>query len=317
MDTMNFTMPINLVHAEYALLNVLHAQLHPPHAHPAILGEIDSLELMLQDAKLVFANLDTTPLLMDHVFNPTVILILSALSASKDLDFVSNVWPQGTESLKIQKPFVSVWTDSMLMLTIPVSLALVDACSAPQLLTAPAVLFWPLLMELELEPAHAPQRPTSLSQLKVPVIVLHVDPTAMCVLIPIPAHPVLPLSPRPSTTNVSAQQRTSSIVLVNVFHAQLDASLAPQQLTAADVLSHLCFKEQSAKLAVMMDLLLLDQCAKDAQLDACNALKTLSASTALMASTCTTVPATAFVLLEPLEIAHQVTGTVSHATLLA
>jgi hypothetical protein len=100
-----------------------------------------------------------------------------------------------------------------------------------------------------------------------------------------------------------------------VFHAQLDVNPALPQLTVVDVLSHSSFKEPSVKPAVMMDLLLLDQSAKDAQLDAYNALKTSSASTVLMASTCTTEPATAFALLEPLEIAHQVTGTVSHVTL--
>jgi hypothetical protein len=205
MDTMSFTTLINRAPVENALLNVLHAQLHPLHAHHAILIRIDSLESMLQDVKLVFVNLDTTPLLMDHVFNLTVILIPSALNASKDLDFVSNVWPQGTESLSIQKPFVFVWMDSMLMLTIPVFHALVDACSALQLLTAQAVLFWPPLMELELEPAHAPQRPTLLSHLMVFAIVLLVDLTAAFASMPIPAQLAFPLSPRQSTTNASVQ----------------------------------------------------------------------------------------------------------------
>jgi hypothetical protein len=314
-DTMNFTMPINPVPAENVLLNVKHVQLHPPHAHHAISQEIDSLELMLQDVKLAFANLDSTPLLMVHVFNLTAMLILSVLNANKDLNYVFNAWPQKTELLNFQKAFVFVWMDSMLMLVTTVLHAHVDVYSALQQLTVQAVLSWPLLMQLELELAHALQRPTSLSHQKELVTVLLVDPIAMSVLMPIPAQLVFHLSLRQSITNVSAQQRTSSITPVNASHAQLDVNHALQQLIAADVLNHLCFKEQFVKPTAMMDLPLLDQSAEDAQLDAYNALKTSSASTAPMVSTCTTVPATAYALQELLEIAHQATGTVSHATL--
>jgi len=313
MDIMNFTMLINPVPAKSAALNALHAQLPQLHAHHAMPQETDTLELILQDVKLAFVNLDTILLLMVHAFNQTAMLIPSALNANKDLNFAFNALPQRTELLSFQKAFVFAWMDSMLIQLTTVSHALRDVFFALQQLTAQAVLLWPLLMELD--HVHAHQRLTSLYLLKELVIVLLVDLIAVFVLMPILAQLAYHHSPRLLTTNVFAQPRTSSTQPVNVFHAQLDANHALQQLTAADVLNHLSFKELFVKLTVMMDLLLLDQFAKDAQLDAYNALKTLFASIVLMVFTCITVPATVFVLQEPLEIAHQATGIVFLAIL--
>jgi hypothetical protein len=45
------------------------------------------------ESQLAFANPVTTQLLMDLVFNPTAMLIPSALSASKDSSCASNVCP--------------------------------------------------------------------------------------------------------------------------------------------------------------------------------------------------------------------------------
>ncbi len=125
-DTMSFTMLTNREPAKNAALNALHAQLLQLHALLAIPQGTDSPELMLQDVKLVFANQATTPLLMAHVFSPTVILIHSAPNANKDLDFVFNAWLQETESLKTLRLFVSAWMDFMLTQAITVLLVLPD-----------------------------------------------------------------------------------------------------------------------------------------------------------------------------------------------
>jgi len=111
------------------------------------------------------ASLDILPLLMDLVFNPTVMLILSALNVSKDLNFAFNVLLPRIESLSFLKVSVFVWMDSMLMLIMSVFHVEMDAESAHQLLTVLLVLLWQLPAETEC--AHALKRLTSLSQLTV------------------------------------------------------------------------------------------------------------------------------------------------------
>ena len=313
MDTMSFIMPINRELVENAVLNALHAQLLQLPAPLAIPQGIDSLELILQDVKLVFVNQDITPFLMAHVSNPTVMLILSVPNANKVLDFAFNAWPQETESLNTLKAFVFAWTDSMLTQPITVLPVLLDAYYALQPLTVQAVLSWPLPMEMEA--AHAHQRHTLLYLHKELVTVLPVDLTAVFVLTLTLAQAASHPSPGQLITNVFAQQRTLSTEPANVSHAQLDANPAHHPLTAANASNPLSFKALFVKATAMTASLLLAQSVKDVPLDAFNALKTSSASTVLMDSTCTMEPATAFVLLEPSETAHQATGTVSLATL--
>ncbi len=168
-----------------------------------------------------------------------------------------------------------------------------------------------------MEAAHAQQRHSLQYLHKELVTVLPVDLTAVFVLTPTLVQAASHHSPKLLITNVFAQQRITLTEPVNVSHVQLDANHAHQPLTAANVLSHLSFKALFAKPTAMTASLLLDQSAEDVPPDVFNALKTLSASTALIISTCTMEPATAFALLEPSETAHQVTGTVFLATLLA
>jgi hypothetical protein len=98
--------------------------------------ETEFLELMILAVKHVSASLDITQLLMDHASNPIATLIHSALSASKDLNFVFNALPPRTESLNYLKVFVCVWMDSMLIQAMFVSLAQLDVESALQQQTA-------------------------------------------------------------------------------------------------------------------------------------------------------------------------------------
>ena len=144
---------------------------------------------------------------------------------------------------------------------------------------------------------------------------LHVDHTALLVLMPTLAPPALLHSPRLLTINASALLRTTSTLLDNACPALLDARPAPQPTTAHDALILWSFRAQSARLTATMASLLLDQSARDAQLAAFSALKTSSASIALMVSTCTMALATVSAQLVPSETAHLPTGTVFLATL--
>jgi len=102
-----------------------------------------------------------------------------------------------------------------------------------------------------------------------------------------------------------------------VFLVLLDAKPVHLLLLAPSVLIHLSSKEVSVKLNATMDSLLLDQSAEDALKDVFNALKTSSATTALMASTCIMELAIRSALLELLEIVLQPTGSALLATHLA
>ena len=144
---------------------------------------------------------------------------------------------------------------------------------------------------------------------------LHVDHTALLVLMPTLAPPALLHSPRLLTINASAPLRTTSTLLDNVCPALLDARPALQPTTAQDALILWSFKAQFARLTATMASLLLDQSARDAQLAAFSALKTSSASIALMVSTCTMALATVSAQLVLSETAHLPTGTVFLATL--
>lgn len=145
--------------------------------------------------------------------------------------------------------------------------------------------------------------------------VLHVDHTALLVLMPIPAPLALLHSPKLSTISASALLRISSTLLGNVCPVLLDAKPAPLPTTVVGVLIPWSSRVQFAKLTATMASLLLVQSAEDAQLAAFSALKTSFASIALMVSTCTTVLATVSALLVPSETVHQPTGTVFLATL--
>lgn len=166
-----------------------------------------------------------------------------------------------------------------------------------------------------MELVHALQKLTSQQHLMEFATVLPVDHTAAFVLMSLHAQPACHPSQRQLIINVSAQSKIMLRRTANVFHAQLDVKLALLLRAVADVLSHLFFKGQFVKPTVMMDLPLLAQSANPAQPDACNALKILSASTAPTDCTCIMEPATAFALLERLEIVHQAVGVVSHVTL--
>lgn len=102
-----------------------------------------------------------------------------------------------------------------------------------------------------------------------------------------------------------------------MFLVLLDAKPVHLLLLAPSVLIHLSSKEVSVKLNATMDSLLLDQSAEDALKDVFNALKTSSATTALMASTCIMELAIRSALLELLEIVLQPTGSALLATHLA
>lgn len=145
--------------------------------------------------------------------------------------------------------------------------------------------------------------------------VLHVDHTALLVLMPTPAPLALVHSPRLSIINASALLRISSTLLDNVCPVLLDARPALLPTTVPGVLILWFSRVQFARLTATMASLLLDQSAEDAQLAAFSALKTSSASIALMVSTCTTVLATVSAQLVPSETVHQPTGTVFLATL--
>lgn len=210
---------------------------------------------------------------------------------------------------------MSAWMDTMLIHQTIVCLAPVDAESAHLPLTAQVALLWQ--PQLQLDHAPAPLKLTSLFHQTESDTALPVDLTALLVLMPTPAPLVLLPSPRLLTINASAQLRTTSMLLVNACHALLDAKPALLPTIAPSALIPWSSKAQFARLTATMASLLLDQSAKDAQLAAFSALKTSSASIALMVSTCTMEPATASALLVLSETAHQPIGTVFLATLLA
>lgn len=266
-----------------------------------------------QEDKPVSASLDFSLLLMDHVSNPTAMLILSAPNANKASSCACSASPQRTESSNYHRASVSAWMDTMLTRPTPVCLAQVDAVSAHLPLTALVVLLWQL--PLLLDHATAPLKLTSLFHQTESDTALHVDHTALLALMPTPAPLVLLLSPRLLTISASAQPRTTSTLLDNVCHAPLDAKPAPLPTTAPSVLILWSFRAQFARLTATTASLLLDQSAKDAQLVAFSALKTSSATIALIVFTCTMEHATVSALLEPSETAHQQTGTVFLATL--
>ena len=173
--------------AKPAAKNARPAQLPPLPALLAIPQETEFSESTVSEDLPASVSPDTSPLLMDHVFNPTVMLILSALNANKDLSFAFNALPPRTELSNSPKAFVSAWMVSMPMPTTNVFLAEMDAESAHQPPTVPLVLHWQLPMEMEF--AHAHKRLSSLSQPTVLDIALLADPTAMFVLMPVPALP--------------------------------------------------------------------------------------------------------------------------------
>jgi hypothetical protein len=315
MDTMSSTMPINPEPANPALRNALPAQLPQLHAQPVIPQRTELLVLMVQVIKLASASPDSTQLPTVHASNPTAMLILSALNASKDSSSAFNVLPQRTESSSFLRASAFAWTDSMLTQRTTVLPAQVDAESAHQHPTAQAVSLLPLLQEMDNAPAHL--KLTSLFLLTEFVIALLVDLTVPLVLMPTLAQLALPPSLKLLTTNVFAQPRTSSTLLANVCPALLDVNPAHLQIPAVSALILLFFKELSVKPNAMTDSPLWDQFVKAAQLDACNAPKTSSASIALMDSTCTTEPATTSAPLEPLVTAQVPTGIAFLATLLA
>lgn len=166
--------------AEPAVKNAKPAQLPPLPALPVIPPETEFWESTASEDLPVSASLDTSPLLMDHAFNLTVMLILSALNASKDLNFAFNALPQRTESSSSLKASVFVWMVSMPMPTTNVFLAEMDAEFAHQLLTVLLVLPWQLPAETEF--VLVLKRPISLFLLTVLDIALLVDLTAMSVL---------------------------------------------------------------------------------------------------------------------------------------
>ena len=78
-------------------LNVLLVLLHQLSVHHVILVKTELQELMHQEDKLATALQVSTQHSMDHVSNPTVMLIPSVLNANKVLNFASNVLLQRKE----------------------------------------------------------------------------------------------------------------------------------------------------------------------------------------------------------------------------
>ena len=110
---------------------------------------------------------------------------------------------------------------------------------------------------------------------------------------------------------------TSLTLQVSVFLAQLDANSVLPVPTAPTASVLLSYKELSVKPPATLVSLLLDQSVRAVPLDAFSALKTSSASTALMVSTCTMALATLSAPPEPSETVLRPTGTASLAILLA
>ena len=133
------------------------------------------LELIHQEDKLASVTQDSTQLSTDHVSNPTVTLILSALNVSKVSNSVSSVLLQRRESSNFQKASVSVWTDIMLIQITLVFLANQDVEPVLQLPTVHLALLCHLLILMD--HAHVPTRLTLLSQLMESDIVMLVDLT--------------------------------------------------------------------------------------------------------------------------------------------
>jgi hypothetical protein len=171
--------------AEPAAKNAKLAQSPQLPALPAIPQETDFSELTVSEDLPASVFQVTSPLLMDHVSNPTVTPILSALNASKDLSFAFNVLPPRTESSSSPKASAFVWTASMPMPATNVFLVEMDAESAHQPPTVQLALPWQL--PAETESAHAHKGPSSLSQPTVLDTALLADLTATFVLMPAPA----------------------------------------------------------------------------------------------------------------------------------
>ena len=78
-------------------LNVLLVLLHQLFVPNVIPIKIESLELIHQEGKHVFVTQVSTQHSMDHVSNPTVMLIPSVLNVNKVLNSASNVLLQRKE----------------------------------------------------------------------------------------------------------------------------------------------------------------------------------------------------------------------------
>lgn len=196
--------------------------------------------------------------------------------------------------------------------TIPASPVNQDAESAHQPQTALLVSLYPL--PTETAHALAPARLTSQSPMEL-VTALPAVLSARPALMPLPALPVCPPTPRLLTTNASAGPGPSSTPTTTVFLAPTDAKtvLQLQSATAVSVLSS--SRDPPAKSLATTDSLSLELLASAAPLDVSNALKTCSVTTVLTDTTCTTEDATLSALLEQSATRQVETGTVYPVTL--
>lgn len=165
MDITNSTLRTKLESVEHAAKSVKLARSPLLPASPVILQETEFSELIALADLPVSVFLDTFPLLTDLVFNPTVMLILSAHNASKDSSSAFNALLPKTELLSSLKAFVSVWMAIMPMPVTSVFSAETDVESVHQPLTVLLVLLWqhPAVTEF----VHALKKPTSLFLLMV------------------------------------------------------------------------------------------------------------------------------------------------------
>lgn len=97
LDIMRCIMMIRVELARNVILNVLLAQSVPLLAHHVTPREIESLEWMITDIKLVSASPDITQLVMVAAFKAIVTPIPTAVNANKDLNFAFNVFLQRIE----------------------------------------------------------------------------------------------------------------------------------------------------------------------------------------------------------------------------
>ena len=110
--------------------------------------------------------------------------------------------------------------------------------------------------------------------------------------------------------SVFVQVETSLVPMETVFLAPTDVKNVLQPPTVPLALPHCFSKDQYVKCPAMMDLLQSDLLVLDVQKDVLDALKTESATTVKMVSSCTKETATVYVQLEPLVTDPLETGSV-------
>ena len=252
---------------------------------------------------------------MAPVFRVTATSIPSVLSAKEDSNSALSVSHRNSECSASLKASVSVWMDTMPMLTTHAFLVgLAVECA---LLPTTALPVLPFQLPTTMAPVPVPKRPTLLSHPTESATALLVDPTVLNALMRTPALPAKTHTPKLLITNASVLLVTLSILTVAVSPALQVVTSAHLLLSVRAVLTLSSYREALARSAAMMATLRSVQSVRAAQLAVRDVLRTSSVTTVLTVTITTKANATLTVPQAPSEIAQEATGNATPATLLA